>query len=151
MSKSGAICKVIVMLFVGIFIGILLTVGGLVGAGFWAYNNISITKIEQMLGTKIINLGEYNDKPIKDLVTEFNDITNLSISEIDDKLLEGNIKKNLILKINDKDIDLSKTLFSGIMSAKISTVTDELGKIKDHLTFGLVYHDILFVCGFFLS
>ena len=38
-------------------------------------NENSITKLEQLLGTKLVNLGEYNDKPIKDLISEFSDIT----------------------------------------------------------------------------
>ena len=148
--KKGGGCKVFLMFILGIFLGFLLTVGGIAGAGYWAYNNMSITKLEQMLGTKIVNLGEYNDKPIKDLIGEVSTLTSMTISEIDDKLLEGNIKKNLILEINGNKVDLTKTLFSGIMGAKISTVTDEVGKIKDHLTFGVVYNDILIGSGMVL-
>lgn len=143
MSKKSGGCKVVVMLFVGILLGILITIGVLAGTGYWAYNNMSITKLEQLLGTKLINVGEYNNKPIKDLISELDNTTSMTISELDDKFLEGNIKKNLILEINGNQIDLTKNVFSGIMTAKISTVTDELGKIKDHLTFGVVYNDIL--------
>ena len=139
--KGG--CKTILMLFVGIILGVLLTAGGLVAGGLWAYNNITIDKVESIVGGELIDLGEYNNKPIKDIIGEITNLTSSTILELDQELFDGAISSNLKFDFNGNIVDLTQTLFKDIMNSEISNVTNNLDTIKDNLTFGFLYNDML--------
>lgn len=139
--KSG--CKSTLMVFIGIFIGIVIALGGVAAAGFWAYNNLSINKLEQLTGQEIIDIGDYNDKPIKDLISEIGTLANSTVSELDNKLLNGSIKSNLRLTINGKIVDLGQSVFADILNSTPSVAISKLGQIKNKITFGVIYNDIL--------
>ena len=139
--KQG--CKTILMLFLGIFLGFLLTLGGLALGGYWAYQNLTLNKVEEIVGNDIVDLGKYNNKPIKDLIMEISNITNMTIQEIDENFLDNAIKSNLTVNLNGKEIDLTKNIFKDVFNSKVSNVTDKIGNLKENITFGFIYEDIL--------
>ena len=149
MVKANVIPGKFLSCLLGIFIGILLTLGGLVGGGFYAYKNV---KVGSILG--LFNQGnewlsdEYAQNTIEGLVKELQSLANGDITlekiaqispaagdKIDDVL--ENVNQNGIVTL-DRDA-LYKTpinqLTSNLMDVVI--ITSTLDSLSDTMNFAL--------------
>ena len=140
-NKKG--CKTVLTLFIGILIGVLISICLLVLTGVWAYNNVSINTVQSMLNTELVDLGEYNNKPIKELVVELSNISEMSVQEIDEKFLSSEISNNLIITINDKKINLADNLFKDVMQGTTAELKNNVAKINENFTLGFVCDNFL--------
>lgn len=149
MVKANVIPGKFLSCLLGIFIGILLTLGGLVGGGFYAYKNV---KVGSILG--LFNQGnewlsdEYAQNTIEGLVKELQSLANGDITlekiaqispaagdKIDDVL--ENVNQNGIVTL-DRDA-LYKTpinqLTSNLMDVVI--ITSTLDSLSETMNFAL--------------
>lgn len=76
----------------GIFFGILLTVGSIAYGGYWAYNNLSVNKAEEITRSKITFLdgilgaeSEFKSYSIKKIVEEVGTVPGLTFAEFQTK------------------------------------------------------------------
>ena len=73
----------------GFLFAIVFIVGSIVGAGFWAYNSLTIRQIEDVVGIEIPIGGELKDQPLKVLISQgleaANGYANVTIFELEDK------------------------------------------------------------------
>jgi len=72
----------------GLFFGFLMTIGSIVGVGFWAYKNLNLNKIEKITN-KSIDIGNESIKKItiEDIVSNISGITsdkNYTIAKLED-------------------------------------------------------------------
>ena len=114
--KSGA-----GMLFLGIFLGFILSIGSLVGLGFLAYNKMNVNFLNKTFKTDI-NLGsdELNNKTIKQFVSS---ATNM-ISNIDSYSL-NDLKNDFGVSISDEVMGIDITELKAV---PIGEIPDELQK-----------------------
>lgn len=68
----------------GVLFGIILVIGSVAAGGYWAYNNLTIGHIESLTNQNfefIAAESELRTKAIKDYITEFKGIPELTFSE----------------------------------------------------------------------
>lgn len=150
MVKANVIPGKFLSCLLGIFIGILLTLGGLVGGGFYVYKNVKVGSLLGLLPQETDNWlsDEYAQNTIEGLVKELQslangDITLEKVAQISpaagDKIDEvlDNVNQNGIVTL-DRDA-LYKTpinqLTSNLMDVVI--ITSTLDSLSETMNFAL--------------
>lgn len=142
MKKNGG-CGKIFSFFIGIFVGVLIVILSVVGFGFWAYNNVSVSKIEKTFNVKLdIGDDEFKSKAIKDLIPEVSELMNKSVGEIAQTLgytIDTNIEIEPASGTEPaKYADLSEAM-NYVLKGQIYDIESNLQKAIDHVTIGYVY------------
>ena len=142
MKKSGG-CGKVLSFFMGMLVGVVLIIGGVVGVGLWAYNNMSINKAEDMFGLSIdIGSEEFKSKAIKDLIPEVTALVDSSVGEIANTLGYDIPTSFEVVAASGgqpaKYIDLSEAM-NIVLNGKITQVGTNLEDMLDMLTFGYLY------------
>lgn len=145
--KKGGGCSAFLCLFVGFIIGMVGTLAGLAGGGYWAYKNLTIEKVEKMTNSDFGIPDGLAGKSLEELVKNVNSYTEMTVEELDTEFSLG-LKHNLIIDagVNDKGepqkIDLTNA-FASILSAKPTEVEGKMQNVIDYMTVSNVFNDVL--------
>ena len=142
MRKSGG-CGKTFSFFMGVLVGIFVVILSVGGFALWAYNNISISRIEKTFNVEIgIGDEEFRNKAIKDLIPEVSELMNKPVGEIASALgytIDTNVEIAPASGTEPaKYADLSEAM-NIVLKGQIYDVETNLQKMIDHVTFGYAY------------
>ncbi|MGN1227310.1 MAG: hypothetical protein ACI4TX_01565 [Christensenellales bacterium] len=79
-KKRG--CSSFLYVFLGIVIGFVLTVGTIVGVGYYAYSAVNLNTVEKAFGINLSDVpADLKDKTIKQIIPMVNEVSQLSVRE----------------------------------------------------------------------
>ena len=146
MKKSGGGCGKLFTFFLGVFAGIFIVIGSVVGFGFWAYNNLTIAKVEKTFNFEL-GLGdeELRNSAIKDLIPEVVELLNSSVGEVASTLGYTIPTEIEVVPASGtepaKYADLSEAL-NIVLDGKITEISANFEEMMDMLTVGYL-HEVL--------
>lgn len=123
----------------GAVVGSVLTVGAAVGAGFWVYKNLSVNKVEQILGQDFDVDESVSSLTLADLVSLGTDVAsnpgNYTLLDLAEKF---SLSLPYTITINGKDANIS-VFVDNIYECKLSDFESSgIANFKNSLTFGNV-------------
>ena len=116
----------------GMFFGLIFTLGTLFGVGFWAYNNLSIKKVEKITKKEIsISNKELKSLTLSDVVKNVSNI----VSSLDTYTL-GQLEKDFNLSLFNENGMLSSTPFdfSSLKSSTKNTLKNDINQVITNAT-----------------
>lgn len=109
--------------FLGLFVGIVVCLGSLVGVGFWAYKNLTLNKIEKLTNSNI----DVGNESIKKLTLE-DVVANISKITQKDSYTIGEIEEDFGITIIGKDGFVGEDFYGLDLTPLKNSTFDSLSK-----------------------